>query len=202
MFKERGEAVQSDKMSKSKKLLKLFLSTLYISAFTFGGGFVIITFMKRKFVDELHWIDENEMLDLTAMAQSSPGAIAVNAAILVGWRVGGFFGMLTAVLGTVIPPIAIISVISLVYSAFASNVYVALLLKGMQAGVAAVILDVVCNLGIKVIKQKSIVQIAVMILAFVATFVFNINVIYIILAAAVIGVVTEVLKKKKGGDNK
>lgn len=202
MFKERGEAVQSDKMSKSKKLLKLFLSTLYISAFTFGGGFVIITFMKRKFVDELHWIDENEMLDLTAMAQSSPGAIAVNAAILVGWRVGGFFGMLTAVLGTVIPPIAIISVISLVYSAFASNVYVALLLKGMQAGVAAVILDVVCNLGIKVIKQKSVVQIAVMILAFVATFVLNINVIYIILAAAVIGVVTEVLKKKKGGDNK
>lgn len=202
MFKERGEAVQSDKMSKSKKLLKLFLSTLYISAFTFGGGFVIITFMKRKFVDELHWIDENEMLDLTAMAQSSPGAIAVNAAILVGWRVGGFWGMLTAVLGTVIPPIAIISVISLIYSAFASNVYVALLLKGMQAGVAAVILDVVCNLGIKVIKQKSVVQIAVMILAFVATFVFNINVIYIILAAAVIGVVTEVLKKKKGGDNK
>lgn len=202
MFKERGEAVQSDKMSKSKKLLKLFLSTLYISAFTFGGGFVIITFMKRKFVDELHWIDENEMLDLTAMAQSSPGAIAVNAAILVGWRVGGFWGMLTAVLGTVIPPIAIISVISLVYSAFASNVYVALLLKGMQAGVAAVILDVVCNLGIKVIKQKNIVQIAVMILAFVATFVFDINVIYIILAAAVIGVVTEVLKKKKGGDNK
>jgi chromate transporter len=202
MFKERGEAVQSDKMSKSKKLLKLFLSTLYISAFTFGGGFVIITFMKRKFVDELHWIDENEMLDLTAMAQSSPGAIAVNAAILVGWRVGGFFGMLTAVLGTVIPPIAIISVISLVYSAFASNVYVALVLKGMQAGVAAVILDVVCNLGIKVIKQKSIIQIIVMILAFVTTFVFDINVIYVILAAAVIGVITEVMKKKKGGDNK
>ena len=62
----------------------------------------------------------------------------LNAAILVGWRVGGFFGMLTAVLGTVIPPIAIISVISLVYSAFATNPYVALVLKGMQAGVAAV----------------------------------------------------------------
>ena len=202
MFKERGEAVQSDKMSKSKKLLKLFLSTLYISAFTFGGGFVIITFMKRKFVDELHWIDENEMLDLTAMAQSSPGAIAVNAAILVGWRVGGFPGMLTAVIGTVIPPIAIISVISLIYSAFASNIYVALVLKGMQAGVAAVILDVVCSLGIKVIKQKSVIQIIVMVAAFAATFIFNINVIYIILAAAVTGIVTEVIKKKKGGDKK
>lgn len=199
---ESGETVETGEMSKAKKLLKLFISTLYISAFTFGGGFVIITFMKRKFVDELHWIDEDEMLDLTAMAQSSPGAIAVNAAILVGWRVGGFFGMLTAVLGTVIPPIAIISVISLVYSAFATNPYVALVLKGMQAGVAAVILDVVCNLGLKVIKQKSVVQIAVLAAAFVATFVLNINVIYIILVAATVGIITEVIKKRKGGDKR
>ena len=84
---------------KRKTLLKLFLTTLYISAFTFGGGFVIVTFMKRKFVDELHWIDDQEMLDLAALAQSSPGAIAVNAAILVGWRVAGFLGMICAVVG-------------------------------------------------------------------------------------------------------
>ena len=87
---------------KSKTLLKLFTSTLYISTFTFGGGFVIITFMKKKFVDEYHWIEENEMLDLAALAQSSPGAIAVNAAILVGWRMGGFPGMLTAVFGSIV----------------------------------------------------------------------------------------------------
>lgn len=85
-------------------LRKLFFTMLYISTFTFGGGFVIITFMKKKFVDELHWIDETEMLDLTALAQSSPGAIAVNAAILVGWRVAGFPGMAVAVLATIIPP--------------------------------------------------------------------------------------------------
>ena len=119
-------------------LRKLFFSTLYISTFTFGGGFVIITFMKKKFVDELHWIDENEMLDLAALAQSSPGAIAVNAAILVGWRMAGFAGMLIAIIGTILPPMTILSVISFFYAAFASNVYVALVLKGMQAGVAAV----------------------------------------------------------------
>ena len=73
-------------MSRGRKLLRRFLSTLYISSFTFGGGFVIVTFMKKKFVDELHWIDEQEMLDMTAIAQSSPGAIAVNAAILVTER--------------------------------------------------------------------------------------------------------------------
>lgn len=117
-----------------KLLWQLFAGTFYISAFTFGGGFVIITFMKRKFVDEHHWIDGQEMLDLTALAQSAPGAIAVNAAILVGWRVAGFVGMLVAVLGTILPPMLILSVISFFYAAFASNEYVALVLKGMQAG--------------------------------------------------------------------
>ena len=81
-----------------KKLKTLFLSTLYISAFTFGGGFVIVGFMRRKFVHDLHWIDEEEMLDFAALAQSCPGAVAVNAAILIGWKICGFAGMLTAVL--------------------------------------------------------------------------------------------------------
>lgn len=185
---------------KKGTLLKLFFSMLYISAFTFGGGFVIITFMKRKFVDELGWIDEQEMLDLTALAQSSPGAIAVNAAILVGWRVGGFLGMVTAVIGTVLPPITILSVISLFYAAFAANPYVALVLKGMQAGVAAVILDVVWGLGANVVKTKSPIHMVVMAAAFVATFVYGVNVIYIILAAGLLGVVLAMLERKKGGE--
>lgn len=178
-------------------LLKLFLSTLYISTFTFGGGFVIVTFMKKKFVDELHWINEDEMLDLTALAQSSPGAIAVNAAILVGWRVAGFVGMITAVIGTIFPPMVILIMISFFYAAFASNVYVALILKGMQAGVAAVILDVVCDLGRKVIKQRKLVQLLVMVVAFVATFVYHVNVMYIILAAVVIGIMVEIWNHRR-----
>lgn len=192
-------AVSSD--NKRQILLKLFLSTLYISAFTFGGGFVIITFMKRKFVDGLHWIDEQEMLDLAALAQSSPGAIAVNAAILVGWRVAGFAGMLVAVLGTIIPPMVILSVISFFYAAFATNRYVALVLKGMQAGVAAVILDVVCGLGKNVLKEKSWLSIAVMTAAFAATWFFRVNVIYIILAAALVGICKEWFRHKKEGQS-
>ena len=187
-----------EKGSKANLLWKLFFSTLYISAFTFGGGFVIITFMKKKFVDELHWINEEEMLDMTALAQSSPGAIAVNAAILVGWRVAGFAGMLTAVIGTIVPPMLILTVISFFYQAFAENLYMALLLKGMQAGVVAVILDVVCNLGGNVLKTRQIPSYVVMVAAFVATFVFGINVIYIILAAAAAGILMEIWKRKKG----
>ena len=102
--------------NKPHKLWVLFLTTLYISAFTFGGGFVIVTFMKHKFVDELHWIDEQEMLDFTALAQSCPGAIAVNAAILVGWNVYGFAGMIVATLGTILPPMIILSVVSFFYA--------------------------------------------------------------------------------------
>lgn len=188
-------------LPKWKTLLKLLWSTLYISAFTFGGGFVIVTFMKRKFVDELHWIDEQEMLDLAALAQSSPGAIAVNAAILVGWRVAGFAGMLVAVIGTILPPMVILTVVSFFYAVFAENRYVALTLRGMQAGVAAVIADVVCSLGHNVLKERSVVHICVMIAAFVAGFFLKINVVYLLLAATLIGVAMEFWKHRKGAKN-
>lgn len=183
--------------SRAARLRKLFFSTLYISAFTFGGGFVIVTFMKRVFVDQLHWIDEQEMLDMTALAQSSPGAIAVNAAILVGWHVEGLPGMAVAVLGTIIPPMVILSIISFFYTAFATNAYVALVLKGMQAGVAAVILDVVWGLGSNVVKTRSALYIGMMIAAFVANVVFDVNVVVIILAAAAFGVVRALVGQKK-----
>ena len=187
--------MEEKRSKKNALLLKLFLSTLYISSLTFGGGFVIVTFMKRKFVDELHWIDEEEMLDLVALAQSSPGAIAVNAAILVGWRICGFAGMVTAVLGTVLPPLVILSVI---YTAFASNIYVALVLNGMQAGVAAVIMDVVCDLGNNVVKEQSPRGIGIMAVSFAAVFLSNVNVIYIILIAGVIGAVKAFRIYRKG----
>ncbi len=172
----------------ASKRMRLFLSMLYISAFTFGGGFVIVTLMKRKFVDELHWIDEQEMLDMTALAQSSPGAIAVNAAIQVGWKVAGFSGMVVSVLGTIIPPMVILSIISLFYQMFAANCYVALVLKGMSCGVAAVILDVSVSLGQNVLKTKKMIYLMVMVAAFVVTFFFNVNVIWIILTAALVGI--------------
>ena len=101
-----------------KKHLTLFTSTLKLSACTFGGGFVIIPLMRKKFVDQLHWIDGREMLDLVAIAQSSPGAIAVNASIIIGYHVAGISGALIAAVGTVLPPLVIISIISLFYQAF------------------------------------------------------------------------------------
>ena len=175
--------------NKPHKLWVLFLTTLYISAFTFGGGFVIVTFMKHKFVDELHWIDEQEMLDFTALAQSCPGAIAVNAAILVGWNVYGFAGMIVATLGTILPPMIILSVVSFFYAIFSTNVWVAVVLKGMQAGVGAVIASVTLDMGTPVIKEKDTLSIAIMAGAFIAACFFEVNVIYIIITCGLIGVI-------------
>lgn len=202
-MQEANNSVEKPKKAKIKRnrqtLWKLFTSTLYISTFTFGGGFVIVTFMKRKFVDEFHWIDEEEMLDLTALAQSSPGAIAVNASILVGWHVAGLPGMLIAVLGTILPPMLILTVISFFYKAFISNRYVSLLLKGMQAGVAAVILDVVLSLEANIRKNRRPFLYLILAAAFIATFFFQINVIFIILTAICIGTCLAIIQKKKGG---
>ena len=111
------------------KLVKLFFSTLYLSAFTFGGGYVIVSLMRKKFVDDYHWIDEDEMLDLVAIAQSAPGPIAVNGAIVVGYKMAGLLGIFISVLATIIPPFVIISVISVFYEIFKTNLIVSLMLK-------------------------------------------------------------------------
>lgn len=176
---------------------RLFASTFYLSAFTFGGGYVIIPLMKKKFVDDLQWIEEEEMLNLTAIAQSSPGAVAVNAAILLGYRVAGISGALVTILGTILPPFITLSIISIFYTAFRDNTVVNAVLKGMQAGVAAVIADVVMSLGSNVFKQKDIVSVIVMVGAFVSTFFFGINVMYIILVCGCIGAVKILIQMKK-----
>lgn len=175
-------------MEKRHRLWTLFTSMLYISTFTFGGGFVIVSLMQKKFVEELHWLEEDEMLDMAALAQASPGAIAVNGAILVGRKLAGVPGIAVAVLGTILPPMVILSLISLAYEAFAANLWVARALKGMQAGVAAVIVDVSLNLGIRVVKERDPLCIALMIVAFLLNYALHVNVIYIILSAALLGV--------------
>lgn len=187
------------KTGRGRLCLELFWEMLMLSTFTTGGGFVIVSLMRRKFVEEKHWMDEQEMLDIAAIAQSCPGAIAVNAAILVGWRMAGLPGMLICVLGTILPPIVILTAISVVYNAFATNRYVALFLRGMQIGVSAVIFDVVLQLGKNVVKSKSLLCMAVMVLAFVAAYLMKINVVYLLLAAAALGVARALTPEKKEG---
>lgn len=175
--------------NRNKILWQLFKATFSLSAFTFGGGFVIVSLMKKKFVEELQWFDEEEMLDITAIAQSSPGPIPINASVIVGYRMCGVLGALVAVLGTSIPPMVIISIISVFYEQFRENKVIAIALQVMRAGVAAVIFDVVLNLAKGVVGTRRVLYIVVMVIAFLSTFIFGVSAMVIILICLAIGVI-------------
>ena len=178
------------------KLWTLFKSMFVLSACTFGGGFVIVSLMKKKYVEELGWLEEDEM----AITQSSPGPLPVNASVIIGYRMAGVVGSLTAILGTILPPMIIISIISLFYEQFRTNPYIATALQVMRAGVAAVIFDVVINLAGNVLKTKRILYIVMMITAFIATYLLDVSAMLIILTCLAIGLadLAVTLIKKKG----
>ena len=178
-------------MKKKNLLWKLFVSTFYISVFTFGGGYVIVSLMKKKFVDEYHWIEEEEMLDLIAIAQSSPGAIAVNGAIVVGYKLAGMIG------ATILPPFLILSILSVFYNAFQDNFLVSQMLNGMQAGVGAVIASVVYDMGRGVLKEKDPLSMVIMAGAFMVVCVFEVNVIYVVIASGLIGAVRTWIQERR-----
>lgn len=183
-----------------RKYLTLFLSTLEISAFTFGGGFVIIPLMRKKFVFKLKMIDDEEMLDLTAIAQSAPGAIAVNASILVGYKIGGIPGAIISILATVIPPFVIISIISHFYIAFRDNRYVSLVMGGMIAGVAAVVADLVTSMAWDILKKKRLVEILMLIISFILLEFMNLNIIALIFIAGAVGYADYAISRRRVHD--
>lgn len=179
----------------------LFKSMFMLSACTFGGGFVIVSLMKKKFVEELKWLEEDEMLDVTAITQSAPGPLPVNASVIIGYRMAGVLGSLTAILGTILPPMIIISIISVFYEQFRTNPYIAVALQVMRAGVAAVIFDVVINLAKNVLKTKRVLYIVMMVIAFVATYLLGVSAMLIIFTCLGIGLAdlaVTLYKKKKG----
>ncbi|MHB1152596.1 MAG: chromate transporter [Eubacteriales bacterium] len=182
-----------------KFYIKLFTSTFMLSAFTFGGGYVICPLMKKQFVEKLGWINEKEMLDFIAIAQSSPGAMAVNASVLLGYHLSGILGALVAIVGTVLPPLVLISVISVGYSMFASNELIKNVLRGLQAGVCAIIIDVVIGMGYVIIKDRKVIPIILMLFAFIAVTIFNVNVILVIFICGLAGFISVIKKSGKEG---
>lgn len=177
------------KENPARMLWQLLKATFLLSAFTFGGGFVIVSLMKKKFVEDLKWLEEDEMLDITAIAQSSPGPIPINASVILGYRMYGVIGSLVAILGTALPPMIIISVISVFYTQFRSNRIIAIALQVMRAGVAAVIFDVVINLAKNVIATKRTLYILLMATAFVGKVILGVDAMIVILCCLVVGLV-------------
>ncbi len=181
--------------NKKSVYLTLFTKMLTISAFTFGGGFVIISMMRKTFCDQLHWVSDEEVLDMTAIAQSAPGPLAVNSAVIFGYRIKGIQGALISVLATIIPPIVIISCIALIYNAFSTNAIVQIALQVMRAGVAAVIVDVVIDLAKGVIEKRDYFNIILMVAAFIASWFYKVSAIRIILLCIALGLGRTLMNK-------
>ena len=165
-----------------KSYWKLFTTMLYLSAFTFGGGFVIVSLMRKKFVKEYHWIEEKEILNLIA--------------ILVGYKLAGIPGALISITATALPPLITLSIVSLFYISFKDNVTVNALMKGMQAAIAAIIFDVTFSLAKDVVKKKELIFSVMTIAVFIAVYFFEINIIFIVLICGFIGAISSSYKFK------
>ena len=165
----------------------LFKSTFVVSAFTVGGGYVIIPLLKAKFVDEYHWISDKETLDMIAIAQSTPGIMAVNTAIMLGYRMAGISGAIVGMIATVLPPLIIITIVASFYDLIAEDEYVQLVLKGMQCGATALLLNVAIDLLVKQFKKKLLLPIAIIIATFIANLYFGVNIMILVAIDGAIG---------------
>ena len=166
---------------------ELFKSTFLISAFTVGGGFVIIPLLRAKYVDEYGWLDDKETLHLVSIAQSMPGVVACNSAIMLGYRMAGLAGTLTALRATILPPLITLSIISCFYDAFAHNEYVRYALKGMQCGATAIIINVAYDLLKKQLKKKLALPLAIIAATFIANHFFGLNIMLLVVLDGLIG---------------
>lgn len=168
--------------------LELFLTVLKINALTFGGGFTIAPVMLDEFSKKRNLIGEDEMLDLIALAQSGPGALAVSVSLLTGYRLRGILGALLSIIASVLPPLVIISVIYFFYAEFASNYWVRAALRGMSGIISAVLLMTTFRLGRKASEKRPIFATTIAVGTFLISYFTNINTAFIILALIIIGI--------------
>ena len=182
---------------KKKSLLRLFISTFALSFFAVGGGYVMLALTRKLYAEQYGWIKEEQLIDLAAIAQSSPGPITVNLAIIVGYTTLGLLGALVATVGTVLPPLVLLTIVSIFYSTISTIRIVSSVLAVMRVAVAAIIADVVIKMGGDVFRQKDIVLIAVMFCAFAADWWLGISIPIIVIISGVIGISRTITREKK-----
>lgn len=176
--------------------LRLFSYNFMISAFTFGGGYVTIPMMEKYFVDHGD-LSKEELLELSTIAQTSPGAIAVNLSVLVGRRIHGWKGALVSGLASTLPALIILYFVSLAYTSFQENPVVRSVLKGMEAAVAAIIVDLVIDMTQALQNKRRKILLVLPILAFIGNAFLNIHPLWLLAISLVVALVSE---KWKGRD--
>lgn len=182
-------------MNDKKQCLIIFLTMLKLGAVTFGGGYVMVSYIEDEFVRKRSWITEEDMVNMVALSSSVPGVISVNCSILVGYKLQKLRGALLAVLGVILPSIIIITVLTFVYEAVHENVYIAGALRGVRAAVVALLVS--AFLRFTKPFRKDAISIAVMVAAFCLSFILGINVIFLLLSAIVFGVIVGIWRIKE-----
>ena len=178
-----------------KKLWKIFLTFLKIGAFTFGGGYAMIPLIQRETAEKKKWISDDDMLEIVAIAETTPGPIAINAATFVGYRAGGFAGAFFGTLGIILPSFIIILVISFVLREFRSFRLVQYAFWGIRAGVLALIIKALWSMYRQ--SPKGAAAYIIMAAAFVLTAFLHVHVIIVIAACAAFGLIVSLLAERR-----
>ena len=178
-----------------KTLLQIFFTFFKIGAFTFGGGYAMIPLIQRETVEEKKWVTDEDILDIVAIAESTPGPIAINAATFVGYRVAGFMGAFFATLGVVLPSMLLITVISYILEAFQSLKAVKYAFMGIRAGVLALILKAFFGMFKK--TKKSMINYCILAGAFVLVALLKVNVLLVIVLCALAGLISSIAAERR-----
>ncbi len=182
-------------MKNGKKLWKLFATFFKIGAFTFGGGYAMIPLIQKEAVEKQNWISDDDILEIVAIAESTPGPIAINAATFVGYRTCGVLGALCATLGVILPSFAIILAISYVLREFQQIKAVQYAFNGIRAGVLALLFKALFTMYKK--NTKNWVSYVVMAGAFLITAFTDVNVLFVIIGCAVFGLFSALLMDRR-----
>ena len=193
----RKNTIDEEKeMKRTQNLISLFLIFMKIGLFTFGGGYAMIPLIQRETVNNKKWISDKDILDIVAIAESTPGPIAINAATFIGYRVGGFLGAMAATVGVVLPSFTIIAAISYVLAAFQNVVWIQYAFNGIRAGVLALIVKALWSMYKQ--SPKGVFSYLIMFGAFAVTAFLPVNVVFVILFCAAAGIVQTLITGRRG----
>ena len=185
---------EPDSISFPRRLWQLFSTFFRIGRFTFGGGYAMIPLIQREAVEKQHWVSDDDVLEIIAIAESTPGPIAINSATFVGYRVAGVAGSACATLGVVLPSFIIISLIATVLGQFQNITAVKYAFFGIRAGVLALVLKSLWTMFQKC--KKNAVAYAAMAIAFVGSAFLGLHVLLLIIGCAVLGLVVSLLRER------
>jgi len=178
-------AIQVDNMI--MKYRELFWIILKISTVTFGGGYTIVPILRNEFVIKKRVIEDEEMMNFIALAQSAPGAIAVNTSILIGYRLHGLTGAMTALAASITPPLIIISIITYFYATMLNNPLVIAAFTGIRGSIGSIIFYASINMGRNVLRSNRVFNVLLMVVIFILGTITLIPTIVLILSSGLIG---------------